>query len=66
MMDIIDHQYRISQLKNKITAARKELEQAWELNGKTNPAVLEAGEVFDQLINEYEQLVGGRCLYERM
>ena len=52
-----NHQSEIDQLKREIAEARKELEQAWEVCGSTNPKVLAFGEVFDNLINEYSRLV---------
>jgi hypothetical protein len=48
---------QIERLKNKIFIARKELEQAWEASGKTDSAVLSAGEKVDMLLNEYSRLI---------
>ena len=50
-------QYRIDQLKTEIAEARKELEQAWATSGATDLEVLAVGEIFDQLLNEYNRLV---------
>ena len=55
-MIVIDTSQRIDQLKIEIEVVRKKLEEAWDTNGKTDQAVLMAGEKFDQLINEYGQL----------
>ena len=57
MVKNINHQYRINQLKSEIEIARKKLEQTWAVSGKTDLTVLAAGEIFDQLLNEYERLV---------
>lgn len=45
----------LSYLKIKIEIAREKLNQAWDSQGKTDPAVLTAGEEFDALLNQYQR-----------
>lgn len=54
---ILNHYYRLNCLKSEIAAARKVLNEAWACSGRTDQAVLEAGDHFDHLINEYDKLV---------
>jgi hypothetical protein len=56
MIYILNHYYRLNCLKSEIAAARKSLDEAWASSGKTDQSVLEAGENFDRLINEYNRL----------
>ena len=53
---LINQREELDYLKSEIAAARRNLEQAWESSGDTNPAVLAAGEIFDRLMNKYERL----------
>jgi len=57
MVNNSNPQYRINQLKSELAKARQELDQAWAANGKTDLAVLVASGIFDQLMNEYDQLI---------
>jgi uncharacterized tellurite resistance protein B-like protein len=54
---ILNHYYRLNCLKSEIAAARKVLNEAWAQSGETTQTVLEAGDRFDRLINEYDKLV---------
>ena len=54
---ILNHYYRLNCLKSEIAAARKALNDAWAQSGNTDINVLEAGDHFDRLINEYDKLV---------
>lgn len=57
MIHILNHYYRLNCLKSEIAAARKTLNDAWANSGKTDQSVLDAGDNFDRLINEYDRLV---------
>jgi hypothetical protein len=57
MIYILNHYYRLNCLKSEIAAARKALDEAWACSGRTDQTVLEAGDNFDRLINEYDKLV---------
>lgn len=57
MIYILNHYYRLNCLKSEIDAARKALNEAWAKSGNTDEAVLEAGDKFDRLINEYDKLM---------
>ena len=46
----------IAQLKKEISVARILLNKAWDIYGETNQHVVEVGEYFDRLLNEYYQL----------
>lgn len=57
MIYILNNYYRLNCLKSEIAAARKALDEAWANSGRTDQTVLEAGDNFDRLINEYDRLV---------